>query len=66
MKNSEKTGLNSLTRTELKQVKGGGPVNCTAVYQSCASHCGSYPAFAACVTGYTTMCSPLYGFGLVC
>ncbi|MDB5090539.1 MAG: hypothetical protein JWR09_4533 [Mucilaginibacter sp.] len=66
MKNSEKTGLNSLTRTELKQVKGGGPVDCMAVYQSCASHCGSYPAFAACVTGYTTMCSPLYGFGLIC
>jgi hypothetical protein len=69
MKSIKESGLEPLNRKELSKVKGGG-VDCNAIYQQCSPMCGhfstDYSRFAACITAHTTLCSPLYGWYLLC
>ena len=64
----QKFNARQLTRTELAKIKGG--IDCNTVYTQCAAKCGQfssdYPRFATCVTGLTTMCSPLHGWYVDC
>jgi hypothetical protein len=68
MKSIKESGLEPLNRKELSKIRGG--VDCNAIYQQCNPMCGhfstDYSRFAACVASHSTMCSPLYGWYVIC